>query len=155
LTSRWIRLRPCRYCRPWSASVQMTPISSSCSGFLCTGKQFTTDHQQQFNKTMLIRKHRIIMYCMYYKMYSTAAWNQLPSDNRNLQSLGTFKSRLEIHLFNCNWHDKISQYFDIGHNWQFAPCNECWFSILLWFFKCIVSVGFPRNKCHKKRCECC
>ena len=43
LTSRWIRLRPCRYSRPCRASVQMTPISSSCSGFLCTVSPFPTN----------------------------------------------------------------------------------------------------------------
>jgi len=37
-----------------------------------------------------------------FAVSAPAAWNQLPSDIRNLQSLGSFKHRLKTHLFNCN-----------------------------------------------------
>jgi len=38
-----------------------------------------------------------------FAVSAPAAWNQLSSDIRNLQSLGSFKHRLKTHLFNCNW----------------------------------------------------
>ena len=37
-----------------------------------------------------------------FAVSAPAAWNQLPSDIRNLQSLGSFKHRLKTHSFNCN-----------------------------------------------------
>ena len=63
LTSRWIRRRPCRYSRPCRASVHMTPISSSWSGFLCTGKQHRpvvqndNSHDGTANRTTLQCNH--------------------------------------------------------------------------------------------------
>ena len=35
--------------------------------------------------------------------YVLSTMNQLPSDIRNMQSLGSFKHRLKTHLFNCDW----------------------------------------------------
>ena len=37
-----------------------------------------------------------------FAVSAPAAWNQLPSDIRNLQLLGSLKHRLKTHLFNCN-----------------------------------------------------
>jgi len=45
------------------------------------------------------------------------AWNQLPQDIRNVQSLESFKSRLETHLFNySHWH---------WHTWHWHWCSVC------------------------------
>jgi len=54
-----------------------------------------------------------------FAVSTPAAWNQLPPDIRNLQTLESFKSRLKTHLFNCNWHDNASLYFVV--HWQLFP----------------------------------